>query len=62
MRHDVIDHIRPRYDSALQTELAQRMLHQLEFTQPSPARSCIEALPRNRITANSRHDLAMLRS
>ena len=38
MRRDVIDHVRRRYDSALQTERAQRMLYQLELTQPLPAR------------------------
>jgi hypothetical protein len=62
MRRDVIDHARPHYDSALQTELAQRMLHQLEFAQPSPARGRIEALPRNRITAKGCHHLTVLRS
>src|SRR5215831_2718942 len=55
MRSDVIDDVRARYNSALQTELAQRMLHQLEFTQPSPARSFIEVIPLNRVAANSRH-------
>jgi tRNA-dihydrouridine synthase len=38
MRRDVIDHVRRRHDSALQTELAQRMQYQLELAQPSPAR------------------------
>jgi hypothetical protein len=56
MLRDVIEHIRPRYDSALQTELAQRMLYQLEFAQPLPARSFVEVVPCNRVTA-SRHQL-----
>jgi hypothetical protein len=30
-------------------------LHQLKLTQPPPARSFIEVIPRNRVTAN-RHD------
>jgi hypothetical protein len=56
MRRDVIDHARPRYDSALETELAQRMLHQLEFAQLLPTRGLIEVIPRNRVAANSRHE------
>src|SRR5262249_31265294 len=55
MRHDVVYHARRRHDPALQTELAQRMLRQLELTQPSPASGFIEVLPRNRVTADSRH-------
>jgi hypothetical protein len=31
MRRNVIDHVRPRHDSALQTELAQRVLRQLQL-------------------------------
>jgi hypothetical protein len=57
MRHDVIDHVRRRHDSALQTDLTQRMLYQLQLAQPSPTRSFIEVLPRNGVTANSRHFL-----
>ena len=56
MRLDVIDHVRRRDDPALQTELTEQMLYQLELAQPSPARGFIEVLPRNRVTANSRHE------
>src|SRR5262249_45482312 len=55
MRRDVIDHVRRRHDSALQTELAQRMLHQLKLAQPLPACGFVEAIPRNR-ASGSRHE------
>src|SRR5262249_4601943 len=55
MQRDMIDHVRRRHDSALQTELTQRVLHQLQFAQPLPARSFIEAIPCNRITTKGRH-------
>src|SRR5215471_681574 len=56
MRRDVIHDVRSRYDSALQTELAQRMLQQLKFAQPLPARGFIEVVPRNWVTAESCHE------
>jgi hypothetical protein len=38
VRLDMIDDIRRRHNPALKAELAQRMLHQLEPAEPSPAR------------------------
>jgi hypothetical protein len=57
MRRNVIDDVRRRHDPALQTELAQRMLHQLQLAQLSPARSLIEVIPRNWVTAKGCHQL-----
>jgi hypothetical protein len=62
VRRDVINHVRSRHDSALQAKLAQRMLHQLKFTQPLPTGSLVEAIPRNWIIAKSCHNRAVLRS
>jgi hypothetical protein len=56
MWHDVIDHVRRRHDPALETELAQRMLHQLELTQAVASAQFYRNSPRNRVTANSRHE------
>jgi hypothetical protein len=46
VRHDVIHDVRRRHDSALQAELAQRMLCQLMVAQPLPARGLVEPVPR----------------
>jgi hypothetical protein len=45
----VIDHVRRRHDSALQTELTERKLRQLQLSQPPPARRLVEVIPRNRL-------------
>src|SRR5215831_3405905 len=44
MRRDMIDHVRRRHNSALQTELAQRMLYQLKLTQPLPTCGLVELI------------------
>src|SRR5215831_8402746 len=55
MQHDVVDHVRRRHDPTLQAEPTQRFGFELMLAQPSPARSFVEVLPRNRVTTN-RHD------